>query len=84
MHDIWYDESDRCYKVVNAFSGEAVWAPGMDVTIGVFDHIDGHVEDWEVGYSTRERAVAGRDWLEERDVFNVMFVGPASPFDLPF
>lgn len=78
IYELAFDESLHCYQILDE-RGSHVWVPGQDVTTPIDEY-----EDWEIGFSRRTDAVRALGTLIAKEKFFRNFVGPESPFDIPF
>ena len=78
-YELIFNESERCSQILDE-RGSHVWVPGQDVTGRSPDEY----EDWELGFRRRTDAVRALGTLIAKEKFFRNFVGPESPFDIPF
>lgn len=83
-YTIAFEESHRAYQIQDEERGCHVWVPGQDVKITLIHPYNDDTEEYEVGFSTRRACVLALGILLAKEAFFAAFVGPESPFDLPF
>lgn len=82
-YELIFNEQERCYQILDERENH-VWVPGQDVAIEVFEPFTEAVESWEIGFRHRTDAVCALGTLIAKEKFFRNFVGPESPFDIPF
>lgn len=77
-YELAFNEHHHCYQILDERENR-VWVPGQDVTTPIDEY-----EDWEIGFARRTDAVCALGTLIAKEKFFRNFVGPESPFDIPF
>lgn len=77
-YELIFNEHHHCYQILDERENH-VWVPGQDVTTPIDEY-----EDWEIGFARRTDAVCALGTLIAKEKFFRNFVGPESPFDIPF
>lgn len=82
-YTIAFEESHRAYQIQDEV-GRHIWVPKQDVKITLIHPYNDDTDEYEVGFSTRRACVLALGILLAKEAFFRSFVGPESPFDIPF